>query len=164
MRITILIDNTADEQMALEAEHGLSMIVETEDHRILIDTGLSGKFIDNARSLGISLEGLDFCFLSHGHNDHSGGLWRFLETFPDTKVFLSENIFHEQYFTSRHGSPRDISTDSSTLREYADRLHPIKESLWITDRIAAVKCSHDRISQTIWKHIPHEGGRIAILS
>jgi len=143
MRTTILIDNTPDEQLALEAEHGLAMLVETEDRRILIDTGLSGKFIDNARRVGISLDGLDFCFLSHGHNDHTGGLKCLLETYPDTKVFLSGNILREQYFTSRHGFRRDLSTDSDTLRKYADRLHTIKESTWITDRIAAVKCSHD---------------------
>ena len=143
MRTTILIDNTPDEQRLLEAEHGLAMLVETDDRRILIDTGLSGRFIDNARRAGISLAGLDFCFLSHGHNDHSGGLRRLLETFPETEVLLSERIFHEHYSTSRHGARRDLSTDAETLRKHADRLHPIGGSAWIADRIAAVGCSHD---------------------
>jgi len=149
MKITILIDNTPDAQQALDAEHGLSMLVEADGRRMLIDTGLSGKFIDNARRAGISLEGLDFCFLSHGHNDHSGGLRQLLETYPDTKVFLSERIFHERYFTSRHEERQDLSTDAETLRQYADRLQPVQESTWLADRIAAVSCSHDEFPKPL---------------
>jgi len=143
MKFSVLIDNTPDGQNALEAEHGLSMLAETDGRRILIDTGLSGKFIDNARRMGISLDGLDFCFLSHGHNDHSGGLRRLMETTHDTKVYLSERIFHERYASSRHGGSRDLSTDADTLQIFSCRLVPIKESTWIADGIAAVFTSHD---------------------
>jgi len=165
MKVTILIDNTPDEQQVFESEHGLSMLVETENRRIIIDTGLSGKFINNARCMGISLENTDFCFLSHGHNDHSGGLRQLLENEPDTTVYLSKHILPEQYsnptdgishrlnefdsasfvryFTSRHGERRELSTDFDTLRDYADRLRPVEKSTWIADGIAAIYCTHN---------------------
>ena len=149
MKFSVLIDNTPDGQNALEAEHGLSMLAETDGRRILIDTGLSGKFIDNARRMGISLDGLDFCFLSHGHNDHSGGLRRLMETNNDTKVYLSERIFHERYASSRHGGSRDLSTDADTLQIFSGRLVPIKESSWIADGIAAVFTSHDEYPKPV---------------
>lgn len=41
MRITILIDNRPTS--GLESEHGLCLLMETNSHKILIDTGLSGK-------------------------------------------------------------------------------------------------------------------------
>ena len=143
MKINILIDNTPDNKEKCVAEHGLSMLMEDADKQILIDTGLSGKFIDNALYAGIDLNDIDFCFLSHGHNDHTGGLQRFLEKYPDIKVYLSERIFHERYFTSRHSDKKDLSTDAETLQHYENRLIPVKESTWITDKIAAVFCTHN---------------------
>jgi len=142
MKTTILIDNAPDELGVLEAEHGLAMLVEGDGRRMLIDTGLTGAFIDNARRAGISLEGLDFCLLSHGHNDHSGGLRRLLESVPETRVYLSKHILRERYFTARHGGRRDISTDAETLRSFADRLIPLTGSMWLADGVAAVCCSH----------------------
>jgi len=142
MKTRILIDNQPDAKNALYAEHGLAMYLETDDDKhILIDTGLSGKFIDNANKMGIDLSRLDFCFISHGHNDHSGGLRNFVETFPDTKVYLSEHIFHEHYFTSRHGGQKELSTDKDMLMRYDDRFIPVEDSKWIDTDIAAVFCN-----------------------
>lgn len=142
MRIVVLIDNTADGDGKLINEHGLSLYIESGGKRILLDTGLSGSFVDNAYSAGVDLGNLDFCFLSHGHNDHTGGLRRFVETFPFTKIYLSETILHEHYFTSRHGIKRNLSTDNDLLERYADRFVPVKGNQWISDNIAAVYCHH----------------------
>lgn len=140
MRIVILIDNTPDKECKLSEEHGLSMYIEFEGKRILHDTGLSGSFIDNARSLGVDLNNLDFCFLSHGHNDHTGGLRRFIESFSGTKIYLSDKIYSERYFSFRHTPKRNLSTDKALMDIYNNRFVPVKESRWITDNIAAVYC------------------------
>lgn len=78
MRITVLIENTC-KRSDLNAEHGLSLFIETGGLRILFDTGASRAFADNAAQLGIDLRSVDMAILSHGHYDHGGGIARFLE-------------------------------------------------------------------------------------
>ncbi|MEN6518655.1 MAG: MBL fold metallo-hydrolase [Methanospirillum sp.] len=81
MRTTILMDNTVLFDSPLVAEHGLSLFLEADGRRVLFDTGASGAFIENARRLGIDLLDLDYIVLSHGHGDHTGGLYHLLRLF-----------------------------------------------------------------------------------
>ena len=87
MHITILIDNRSAAD--LESEHGLCLLVETKTHKILVDTGLSGKAFINAEKLGININDVDLLVLSHGHIDHTGGLKRFLESNQKAKIIAS---------------------------------------------------------------------------
>ena len=76
--ITTLVENCVYGRK-LQAEHGLSLYIETSEHRLLFDTGASDLFIRNARLLHIDLQKVDYLILSHGHSDHTGGLRHFLE-------------------------------------------------------------------------------------
>ena len=78
MRITTLVENTkiSDEY---ENKHGLSFHIETEKHNILFDLGPKNTFLTNAKKLNINLEEVDIVVISHGHNDHGGGLEEFLK-------------------------------------------------------------------------------------
>ena len=78
MKWTILSDNRSNDSR-LSIEHGLSILLETERYRILLDTGASDVFIKNAEVLGVDLSNVDYVFISHGHSDHAGGLRYFLE-------------------------------------------------------------------------------------
>lgn len=98
MKITTLIENTTL-RPDLAAEHGLSLYIETDTHHILFDSGQSGAFADNAEKLGIDLNRVDLCILSHGHYDHGGGLKRFLEINDHAPVYVNRNAFGE-YFSS----------------------------------------------------------------
>ena len=69
MKWTVLSDNRTKNDL-LATEHGLSILLETEQHRILLDTGASDVFIHNATHLGIDLSTVDYVFISHGHSDH----------------------------------------------------------------------------------------------
>ena len=63
---TVLIDNTTVSP-ELKAEHGLSILITAGDgYRLLLDTGDTGAFLDNAAALGTDLNGLDALVLSHG--------------------------------------------------------------------------------------------------
>jgi 7,8-dihydropterin-6-yl-methyl-4-(beta-D-ribofuranosyl)aminobenzene 5'-phosphate synthase len=73
INITILMENHAESPMLLK-QHGLSIWLEIEKHRILFDTGQNGKYIENADFLGISIEEASHLFISHGHYDHTGGV------------------------------------------------------------------------------------------
>jgi Metal-dependent hydrolases of the beta-lactamase superfamily II len=87
LKITVLSENIAGRWC--RAEHGLSFLVEA-DKKILFDTGSSDLIEYNARILGINLSKIDTIVLSHGHDDHSGGLMQFqgqhLICHPDTFI------------------------------------------------------------------------------
>ena len=138
MKINVLIDNQPGDDALLECEHGLSFYIETGCSRVLCDMGASEKFISNASRMGIDLSAIDFAFVSHGHADHTGGLPDYLKVFGEKKVYLSERISKEMYFSSRRGSRRDISTERSVFENHQDRLVLLKDSCWITPEIAAV--------------------------
>ncbi len=78
-RITALIENSAEEHRDLQAEHGLSLFIESGGSRVVFDTGAGEAFLENARKLGIDPASADHIVLSHGHFDHTGGLMPLLE-------------------------------------------------------------------------------------
>ena len=73
IRILTLTENTAGMPGVL-AEWGLSILVETKDVKILVDTGASSTVPHNVRPLGVDLSAIQKIVLSHGHFDHTGGL------------------------------------------------------------------------------------------
>lgn len=73
VQITTLSENTAG-RAGLLAEWGLSILIETGDCTVLLDTGAGVSAAHNAVALGVSLSGIDRIVFSHGHFDHTGGL------------------------------------------------------------------------------------------
>ena len=96
MKIVTLMENTACRE-DLCFEHGLSLYIRTETHKILFDAGQSAAFADNAEKLGVDLREVDFAVLSHGHYDHSGGLRKFLEINERAPVYVSCYAFAPHY-------------------------------------------------------------------
>ncbi|MDD2303681.1 MAG: MBL fold metallo-hydrolase [Prolixibacteraceae bacterium] len=85
LKITVLNDNIAGRWC--RAEHGLSFRIEA-DRTVLFDTSSSDLIAYNAKILNIDLQQIDTIVLSHGHDDHTGGLSLFegqqLICHPDT--------------------------------------------------------------------------------
>lgn len=96
MRIQNLIEDTFANNGCV-SEHGLSFYVESSDHKLLVDSGASDKFIENASKLNIDLTKIDSLFLSHGHYDHSGGIIPFTELNPIAKIYIHENASGDYY-------------------------------------------------------------------
>ncbi len=96
MRITVLMENTCEDKRCF-TEHGLSLFIETDRHRILFDTGQSSLFAENASALGVDLSEADIAILSHGHYDHSGGLADFLSRNKKATVYMNQNAFVPHY-------------------------------------------------------------------
>lgn len=92
MKLTVLTENTACSP-ALQAVHGLSLYLETKTHQILMDVGPGKEFLHNGDHLGFDLSQVDLCAISHGHDDHGGGLSSFLEINHTAPVYLSSNAF-----------------------------------------------------------------------
>ncbi|MBR4387839.1 MAG: MBL fold metallo-hydrolase [Prevotella sp.] len=100
MKWTVLSDNRTTDSR-LETEHGLSILLETEKHRILFDTGASDVFIRNAERMGIDLSTVDFVFISHGHSDHAGGLRYFLRMNDKAQVIVSPDAVSGKFYSKR---------------------------------------------------------------
>jgi len=108
MIITSLLENTIG-RTDMKAEHGLSLWIETDHHRILFDMGQSDLFSQNAQTLGISLADADIAVLSHGHYDHGGGLGKFLELNSHAPVYIQRDAFLPHY----NGTEKYIGLDTS---------------------------------------------------
>ena len=99
MKITCLVENTTAGQCA--PSHGLSLYIETESHRLLMDTGPSDLLIKNAELLGADLRIVDTVILSHGHYDHGGGILPFAGLNPDAKIYIRRNADGDFYSGDR---------------------------------------------------------------
>ncbi len=95
MKITALVENRSLDGLA--AVHGLSLYIETHQHRILFDLGPDETLFKNAAALGINLASVDTVILSHGHSDHGGALKRFLEVNRTAKIYAQRSAFDPHY-------------------------------------------------------------------
>ena len=98
MKLTVLVDNNTFIDKYFYGEPGLSFYIEDGFEKILFDTGYSELFIRTAKKLGIDLSTLTKVVLSHGHDDHTGGLVHLLEEF-DTS--LLEILAHPDTFAEK---------------------------------------------------------------
>ena len=139
MKWTVLSDNRAKDPSFL-TEHGLSILLETERYRILLDTGASDVFIRNARRMGVDLATVDYVFISHGHSDHAGGLRHFMEVNKRAKVIVSPEAVNGMFYSRRN----DLHSITTMWPE------GIGERLFMVDHTCEVA---DGIH--VMAHIPH---------
>ena len=115
MKIKVLMENTTDIDGMLN-EHGLSLYIEMDKHKILFDTGQTDGFAVNAEKMGVDLSEIDFAVISHGHYDHSGGLQKFLKVNKKAPVYMSRYAFEPHY----NANDKYIGVDKNL--EGSDRL------------------------------------------
>jgi len=113
MKITVLCNDKALE--GFEAEHGLSLYIETDRHHILFDTGSTDVALKNAKKLGLDLRQIDFVVISHGHYDHIGGLERVLKITGKTKVFTGPGCLLPRYSGPRRAGPPEAKKHYESL-------------------------------------------------
>ena len=74
MKLKVLVDNNTFIDMYYLGEPAVSYYIADGKDRILFDTGYSDVFIKNAEKMNIDLNKINKIVLSHGHDDHTGGL------------------------------------------------------------------------------------------
>ena len=108
MRIVPLVENTCGHEDCI-AEHGLSLYIETEKHKLLLDTGQTDAVVKNAEVLGIDLSAVDTVVLSHGHYDHSGGILPFSQINHTAQIIMQKSAAEPHYNGERYiGIDTDI--------------------------------------------------------
>lgn len=101
LKLTTLSENTALKP-GVVAEWGLSILVETDNDKILFDTGAGIAAVKNADKLGIDLSTVDKIVLSHGHADHTGGLREVLKKAKEKEIIAHPAIWDRKYTQRPH--------------------------------------------------------------
>ena len=133
MRLTILCDDTVASDRCV-AEHGLSILVEPPNgQRWLLDTGTTDVFLRNADRTGVRLDGLAGIVVSHGHDDHTGGLMFCDRLQGPPPVYGHPYIWHKQYDVTK-GKPVRVLGMSDLSRRYAAPLfRPVNGTAMLGD-------------------------------
>ena len=120
MTVTVLTENRPCRPA--RSAHGLSLHIQTVGRSILFDFGPDGDLLrENAEALGVDLARVDLAVLSHGHDDHSGGLEAFLRANDHAPVYLHRLAFAPHFSQRREGLKR-ISPAPALLDRYSSRL------------------------------------------
>lgn len=153
MKITTLIENTCPAgQDQLTPEHGLSLLIEFDETRLLFDTGVTDAFARNAERLSLNLRDIHDVIISHHHYDHGGGLSHILASNPDAKIYLKEAPKGALYLRAAWVLRKYIDLDKNLLREYPERFTFVQDFQEILPRVYI-------LPQILQNHPHPEGNR-----
>lgn len=83
---------------------GNTSLIETGQHKILMDAGLSGKKTKQLLAdVGVDINDIDMAFLSHDHTDHSGGLGVLMRRYPKIDAFANSGTWQYLLDTQKIG-------------------------------------------------------------
>ena len=131
-KIKIIVDNKEND--GIRGEWGLSILVDHNGVKILLDAGASDLFLENMEKFGIEVTDIDHAVLSHAHYDHANGLPAFLERNNKAKLYIRENAAADCYakkfiFRKYIGIPRNM------LIKYSDRIEMVSGDYKLTDGV-----------------------------
>ncbi len=136
-RVTVLCENSVMRPRGLVGEHGFAALVEREGEKVLFDTGQGLALFQNAKTLGIDLASIKKVVLSHGHNDHTGGLAGLLELGGGPEIYAHPDIFMSRYWEADDGSKEQIGIPFTRVyfEGLGARFHLSEESQKVADGI-----------------------------
>ncbi len=133
LKLTVLMDNNTYIDMYYKGEPAVAYFIEDGSRKILFDAGYSGAFVENAADMCIDLKETTDIVLSHGHNDHTGGL----KALADIKFYKRPVITaHPDVFLERYDGKLSIGSPMSKedVERFAD-VRLSKEAVKITENI-----------------------------
>lgn len=150
MKFYIVIDNNPNPTAEhLQSEHGLSIYFNSNGTNFLVDTGASAKFALNLETLELpDIKEIDNVIISHGHNDHTGGLKHFLQENSKAKIILHNCIKGEKFFSCRARTAtlnewavkefRSIGMQQSLFIEHSHRFSEIGSATVVSQNVTVI--------------------------
>ena len=144
---------------ALNADrYQASILVDTGDTRVLLDTGGGLGLVRRLRDAGIDPASIGHVFLSHRHLDHVGGLEPFILTVslgalrqekspPPLRIYASAP-------TARAVNATLDAADAAGRGRYGDRLTWVTPAFGVPERLA----KDASLSLVPVEHLPRDGG------
>ncbi len=134
MLAKVLIDNISDKDYC--SEWGLCIHIEHDGTNILLDTGASDKFRENAKKMDIDLEKVDIGVLSHAHYDHADGLSHFFNANSKARFYLrrecKENCYGRRFVFSRYiGIEKGLTEKFRSRIEYVADTKQLADGVWL---------------------------------
>jgi len=99
-RITIICENSVSLKGGI-GEHGFAAYLETERGNYLFDTGRGDGLITNLLKFDKDPLAIQKIILSHGHQDHTGGLASILELLGKVDILAHPDLFTIRYNISQ---------------------------------------------------------------
>ena len=112
IKIKLIVENNA--KAPFVAEHGLAMLLSFGTTNLLFDTGAGSALGENARLMDIDLTSIGNVVLSHGHNDHTGGL-NFVSN--SAIIYASSKIATKRFSIHSAQPIRDISMPEKSVEK-----------------------------------------------
>jgi 7,8-dihydropterin-6-yl-methyl-4-(beta-D-ribofuranosyl)aminobenzene 5'-phosphate synthase len=116
-----LIEHFDQRRTPPQAENGISLFVTARRHRhestVLFDVGLTGSVLmHNLGVLGLAADRIEHVVISHGHPDHYGGLYSFLDAFDRTiPVATDADAFLPRYAVMGDGRTSQYYNQAFTI-------------------------------------------------
>lgn len=138
MRIVTLVENTEGGSGCI-AEHGLCIYIETQKHKLLMDSGQTDACVKNAQKLGIDLSAVDTLILSHGHYEHSGGILPFSKLNGKARI-----IMHAKAPEPHYNMDKYIGIDKDILKlpdiEFIENDKTLDDELFLFTSVTGRRC------------------------
>ena len=143
LHVSVLMDDIQSRYKPLEAEKGLSMLVDFDGTRLLFDTGYDDKFIGNAKMMGYTLDDLDGVILSNAHFNHVGGYNALLDNGLAPKSLFIGNDFFAPKFIKDGPVYSNLATAVAEERILKEGIKPkeIQIQLKLTNSLYLITCS-----------------------
>lgn len=158
MLLKVLVDNNTYIDNYYFGEPGLSFYIEDGDTKLLFDTGYSNIFMENAKKMNVNLDDIDYLCISHGHNDHTGGLKLLKDKDLSNITLICHHGVFEQRFNNNLEIGSPVKLEELKVKEYIDATKPVKitESLYFLGQIDRITNFENRTIGTLINGNPDE--------